>query len=263
MPQLKSRACSKSPEERAVTDWLVARPIAHRGLHDAAAGIVENTASAASAAIAGNYGIETDVQLSADGEAMIFHDDDLERLTDGHGDVRSMPAAKLKRLAYRQTADRMLTLGEYCDLIGGRVGLVVEIKSRFDGDHRLAERVITVLKSYSGHTAVMSFDPLPVALVHRGAPTLPRGIVAERRYDHPDWNSLSVGTKRSLAYMLHAVQSRPQFIAYNVNDLPAPVPALARSLFGLPVLTWTVRTDANRAQALRYADQMIFEGFRA
>jgi glycerophosphoryl diester phosphodiesterase len=244
-------------------DWLISRPIAHRGLHNAAAGTVENTASAAAAAIAGNYAIETDVQISADGEAMVFHDDDLERLTDGHGPVASKTAAELKLIPFKRTADRMMTLAEYCDLIAGRVTLVVEMKSRFDGDLRLADRVIAVLKSYAGPVAVMSFDPAPVAHVRLAGPALTRGIVAERRYDHPEWRSLTARTKRNLAYMLHATQSCPQFIAYNINDLPAPVPRLAGALFGIPVLTWTVRTDAQRARATRNADQMIFEGFRA
>ncbi|MGZ5811818.1 MAG: glycerophosphodiester phosphodiesterase family protein [Xanthobacteraceae bacterium] len=247
----------------AAPDWLTARPIAHRGLHNAASGIIENTASAATAAITGNYAIETDVQISADGEAMIFHDDELERLTEGHGPIAAKSAADLKRVAFRNTIDRMMTLGECCDLIARRTPLVVEIKSRFDGDLRLAERVAAVLKSYAGPAAVMSFDPQPVAAVRRIAPALLRGIVAEWRYNHPEWKILPAGQRRSLALMLHATYSRPQFIAYYVNDLPSPVTRIARNIFGIPLLTWTVRTDAQRATAAHYADQMIFEGFRA
>ena len=113
-------------------DWLTARPIAHRGLHDAG-GAIENTASAFRAAIAGGYGIECDIQISADGEAMVHHDDALGRLTDAAGPLVAMPAAELKRIAFKATADRMLTLGELCDLVAGRAALVIEIKSRFDG----------------------------------------------------------------------------------------------------------------------------------
>jgi glycerophosphoryl diester phosphodiesterase len=247
----------------AAPDWLTARPIAHRGLHDAAAGIIENTPSAAAAAIAGNYAIETDVQISADGEAMIFHDDDLGRLTDASGPVAAKSAAALRQLSFRATSDRMVTLGEYCDLIAGRTPLVVEIKSRFEGDTSLAARVADVLRSYAGPVAVMSFDPLPIATIRKTAPPLLRGIVAERSYSDPDWNFLTPLQRCNLTLMLHATYSRPQFIAYCVDDLPTPVPAFARRVFGLPVLTWTVRTDAQRARAARYADQMIFEGFRA
>src|SRR5262245_56772127 len=96
-------------------DWLTARPIAHRGLHDAARGVVENTASAVAAAIAGRYGIEVDLQRSGDGEAMVHHDDALGRLTDGSGALAALTAAELKAVPYRATADRMMTLGELCD----------------------------------------------------------------------------------------------------------------------------------------------------
>src|SRR5262245_48518041 len=115
-------------------DWLTARPVAHRGLHDAAADVIENTPSAFAAAIAGNYAIECDLQLAADGEAMVFHDDTLERLTEGSGRLDAMPAAALKRVAFRATADHMITLGELCELVAERATLVIEIKSRFDGD---------------------------------------------------------------------------------------------------------------------------------
>src|SRR6187455_1520764 len=97
-------------------DWLIARPVAHRGLHDAQKGIIENTPSAFAAAIAGGYGIECDLQITADGEAMVHHDEALGRLTDGSGRLDAMSAAELKRVPFRATTDRMITLGELCDL---------------------------------------------------------------------------------------------------------------------------------------------------
>ena len=243
-------------------EWLIARPVAHRGLHDAAAGIIENTPSAFAAAVAANYAIECDIQLSADGEAMVFHDRTLDRLTEGSGRLDALSAAELKRVAFRATADRMITLGELCGLAADRTALFVEIKSRFDGDLRLVKRTAEVLAKYSGRVALMSFDPAPIAALRTLAPRLPRGIVAERRYTHPEWSPLPARTKRALAYFQHALQSRPQFIAYSVNDLPSTIPWLARNLLRLPLLTWTVRTDVDRERAARYADQIIFEGFR-
>ncbi len=243
--------------------WLTARPIAHRGLHDAARGILENTASAALAAISGNYGIEADLQISADGEAMVFHDDELERLTEGNGPVREMTAAQLGRLSFKQTADRMLTLGEFCDLVAGRTALFLELKSRFDGDRRIALRAMDVLKTYTGPVALMSFDPVLIALVRRQSPGLVRGIVAQRHYRNRDWRALSPALRRACAYLWHLSASRPHFLAYNVADLPAAPVTIARAALGLPLLTWTVRSAADRAHAARYADQIIFEGFRA
>src|SRR5256714_6772169 len=158
--------------------WLTAHPVAHRGLQDAAAGVIENTASAFKAAIDGGFGIETDLQISADGEAMVHHDFTLGRLTLGSRLLAAMTAAGLKEVPFRATADRMMTLGELCDFVAGRTPLVIELKSRFDGDRRLAARTAEVLESYAGPVAVMSFDPGPVQALRDIAPGLPQGLCA-------------------------------------------------------------------------------------
>jgi glycerophosphoryl diester phosphodiesterase len=243
-------------------DWLIARPIAHRGLHDASVGVVENTASAFSAAIAGGYGIETDLQISADGEAMVQHDDALGRLTEGSGRLSDMAAAEIKRVRFKTSADRILDLGELCDLVGGRATLVLELKSHFDSDRRLVQRAADVLKNYAGPVAVMSFDPAMIEVVRWIAPHLTRGIIAERHYAHHEWDRFPAAEKRRMAFLLHANRTRPHFIAYGVKDLPAVAPLIARMIFRLPLLTWTVRNEAERRRAARWADQMIFEGIR-
>src|SRR3981189_2140324 len=140
-------------------DWLTARPIAHRGLHDAASGTIENTPSAFRAAVGAGYGIECDLQISADGEAMVHHDDALGRLTDGAGRLDTMSSAELRRVAFKGTTDRMISVGELCELVAGRVTLVIELKSGRAGDRRLALRTAQVLAGYAGPAAVMSFDP--------------------------------------------------------------------------------------------------------
>ena len=241
-------------------DWLIARPIAHRGLHDSA--VVESTASAFSAAIAGCYGMETDLQISADGEVMVHHDDALGRLTEGSGRLCDMAAVEIKRVRFKTSADRILTLGELCDLVGGRATLVLELKSHFDGDRRLVQRAADVLATYAGPVAVMSFDPAMIEVVRWIAPDLMRGIVSERHYAHHEWDRIPRSEKRRMAFLLHANRTRPQFIAYGVKDLPAAAPLIARAVFGLPLLTWTVRSDDDRRRAARWADQMIFEGIR-
>jgi glycerophosphoryl diester phosphodiesterase len=251
----------RSHAQHASSDWLTARPIAHRGLHDAAHGIVENTASAVAAAVAAGYGIEVDLQISRDGDAMVHHDDALGRLTDGSGRLADKSAADLRQVPFRATADRMMTLGELCDLVGARATLVLELKSRFDRDARLIARVVAVLASYRGPVAAMSFDPYVVAGLRRAAPHLRRGIVAERRFDHAEWRGMTSWQRRGMAHLLHAPVTRPDFVAYRVDDLPAPATRLA-SLFDMLVLTWTVRTPAQRERAAQWADQMIFEGFR-
>jgi glycerophosphoryl diester phosphodiesterase len=242
--------------------WLTARPIAHRGLHDAAGGIIENTASAFTAAIAAGYGIETDLQISADGEAMVHHDDALGRLTDGSACLADMSAAEIKRVRFKATTDRIMTLGELCDLVAGRAPLLLELKNRFDGDTRLVERVAAVLSSYGHPVGVMSFDPDIIEAIKDKAPNLPRGIIAQRHYSHREWGPLPAAAKLRMAFLLHGARTQPHFIAYAVRDLPATAPLVARYLFGLPLLTWTVRSENDRIRAARWADQMIFEGIR-
>jgi len=242
--------------------WLSARPIAHRGLHDAAAGTVENTAGAFAAAVAANYGIECDLQVSADGEAMVHHDDALGRLTEGSGRLADMSADALKAVRFKASGDRMLTLSELCELVAGRVALLLELKSRFDGDPRLAQRTAAVLRDYAGPVAAMSFDPDAVAALRELVPTLTRGIVAQRHYSQAQWPALPRRRALALAHLLHWPRTRPDFIAYAVRDLPAAAPLIARSVFGRPLLTWTVRSEDDRQRAERCADQMIFEGWR-
>jgi glycerophosphoryl diester phosphodiesterase len=240
-------------------DWLTARPVAHRGLHDAAARIIENTPSAVSAAVAAGYAIEVDLQITADAEAMVHHDEALGRLTEGDGRLDAMMAADLKGTRFKATADRMLTLGDLLDLVGGRVTLILELKSRFDRDLRLARRTAEVLRSYAGPVAAMSFDPYVVAVIQDLAPGLPRGIVAER----PNRSRGKTEPEHdTLTYLRHGFRSRPHFIAYHVRDLPAALPLLGRYVLGMPLLTWTVRTPDDRRRAARWADQIIFEGFR-
>jgi len=101
-------------------DWLTARPVAHRGLHDTSAGIIENTASSVAAAVAAGYGIEVDLQISRDGEAMVYHDDALGRLTEGDSRLDRMDAAELAAVPFKATSDRMLTLGELLELVAGK-----------------------------------------------------------------------------------------------------------------------------------------------
>jgi glycerophosphoryl diester phosphodiesterase len=107
----------------------------------------------------------------------------------------------------------------------------------------------------------MSFDPGQIAVLREIAPALPRGLVAER-HRRRDGDTLATGINRALAYAPSALHTRPQFLAYGVKDLPGAIPYVARRVLGLPLLTWTVRTDEDRKCAARWADQMIFEGFR-
>lgn len=248
--------------------WLVARPIAHRGLHDRAQGVIENSVSAMRRAVDGDFAIECDVQISADGEAMVFHDDTLERLTEREGRVDALDAAILSKIALRGGADTITPLPDYLALLAGRVPLVVEIKSAFNGDMRLAERTARIVATYSGPLALKSFDPQVMTHLrfNRGAlgiAHIPLGIVAEAHYDDDYWSFLAADEKLALEQFLHWDLTQPDFLSWSVRDLPHAIPHLLRRTLGIPVMTWTVRTPQQRDAAAKWADQVVFEGWHS
>ncbi|MCP5080839.1 MAG: glycerophosphodiester phosphodiesterase [Alphaproteobacteria bacterium] len=250
-----------APGTRRALDWLTARPVAHRGLHDMGKGIVENTQSAVQAALEGSYAIEVDLQLTADGEAMVFHDYTLERLTDGTGRVIDHTTAALKHVRFKACDDRMQTLAELLEQVAGRATLMLELKSRWKDIGPLEQRVAEVLKGYQGPASVMSFDPHSMIAMKAIAPHLVRGLVSERFEPTEEWQLMSVGQRLALRHGLQLPECDPHFLHYHVKGLPYGPTRLFRKL-GRPVLTWTVRTPAEREIAAKYADQMIFEGFR-
>ncbi len=252
----------RAPPGTGAPSWLTARPIAHRGLHDRAAGIPENTLAAARAAVARGFAIVCAVQRTADGEAVLFHDFALGRLTERSEPVASLTAAELARLAVAGTDETITPLPAFLAAIGGAVPLVVEIKSRFDGDLALTRRVAEVASGYDGPLALKSFDPRVVAALRALVPErIPRGIVAESSQDDPAYAALPESERRALANLLHLEETRPDFLSWRVDDLPCAATYLGRLLGHLPVMAWTVRNPDQRARAEAHADQMVFEGF--
>jgi glycerophosphoryl diester phosphodiesterase len=243
--------------------FLTARPIAHRGLHGLVAGVVENLPAAFDAAIAGNYAIECDVQPTADGDAIVFHDGTLERLTTTSGRVDQRTAAELQSITFKTTAYRMITLSGLFAQVAGRVPLVVEIKSEFDGKLALTKRVAELAAAYSGPLALMSFDPAPIAWLKAHAPGLVRGIVAESHYEGSHWARMPVAMRRDLAALAHFPDTDPHFLSWRVADLPSAATERYRGSLARPVICWTVRTDDERLIAAQHADQVTFEGYLA
>ena len=207
-----------SPQLREF-DWLVARPIAHRGLHSKSKGIIENTSSAFEAAIKGDYAIECDVQLTADGEAIVFHDDDLDRLTEAKGPVKASTAKELKKVKLKATSDRMQTLAELLEQVDGRATLVIELKSLWDDNSALAKRALQVLESYDGPYCLMSFDPDIIASLRELSPHTVRGIVADRTTD-PYYNTLPLAKRYSMRTFAHLAETQPHFVSYYWRELP-------------------------------------------
>lgn len=243
--------------------WLCARPIAHRGLHAERHGVVENSLAAAEAAIAANYAIECDVGLTRDGEAAVFHDETLERLTPVAANLRDLSADEITAIGFRGGEGRIPLLGDLLGTVAGRVPLLVEIKSRFDADQRLARRVAAVIADYRGPLALQTFDPMVLAEMRALQTGRPLGLIGEARYDGPDWIGLPAAVRQQLATISDTPQTRPDFLAWNVADLPHPTVDWWRRTRDLPLLVWTVRTPQQAEHTRRLADQIIFEGFSA
>jgi glycerophosphoryl diester phosphodiesterase len=238
-------------------------PIAHRGLHNAKKGIIENTAPAFEAAIAKGYGIECDVRPAALSLPVVFHDETLNRLIDSRGPIAKVKARELKALSHRVGGAPILTFAELLDLVEERVPLLVEIKSEWEPpDNGFVSEVAGLASAYKGPMALMSFDPAVMASVKKRAPNVARGIVSGR-YAGNGWWMRRIGRKRAagLRNLLESGPVAPHFYAYEVNALPTPVTEYARKVDGVPLFTWTVRTAKQRRIARDWADAMIFEGF--
>jgi glycerophosphoryl diester phosphodiesterase len=238
-------------------------PIAHRGLHDRAGGIVENSRAAAEAAVAAGYGIEIDIQMSADGEAMVFHDTELLRLTDAPGLIRDYTADALGRVALKDGGEGVPNLAEFLALVDGRAPLLIEIKDQ-DGAlgpdvGPLERRVAELLRRYAGEAALMSFNPHSVAVFAEAAPDRPRGLTT-CAFDKADW-SLPDYRRAELAALLDAERTGAAFVSHDRRDLDNPAVTRLKAE-GMPILTWTVRSPAEEAEARRVADNITFEGYR-
>ncbi len=242
-------------------DWLI-QPIAHRGLHDATKGIIENTPSAFQTAIDAGYGVEVDVQEAGDGEAIVFHDITLERLTNGKGRVLSHSSAELKRIRFKETSDAIQTLPELLDQISGRVPLLVEIKSDWRTHGSFEQHLAKLVRAYDGNVAVQSFDPYAIRAFAQAASEVPRGLIAGPFLNPHFWGHLSLWKRLYMRHLLSAFIAKPHFVAYDIAALPSVAPWIWRRVLKRPLLTWTIRSEAQRLHAEHEADAMIFEGFR-
>lgn len=237
------------------------RPIAHRGLHDAARGIIENSGPAFAAAIAKSYGIECDLRPAADGTPIVFHDETLSRLSDAPGSISDYLPTALTRLTYRGTSAPIMTLADLMAQVAGRVPLLVEVKSEWaPPDNRFIDAIAQLAQSYGGPIALMSFDPAVMVALKSAAPAIPRGIVSGR-YQGDGWWADKIDPERAfrLSHFLESAPVEPDFFAYHVEALPTPVTRFAREGLSIPLFAWTVRTPCHVEVARSWADAPIFE----
>lgn len=242
---------------------IFARPVAHRGFHDADNGIIENTPSAVQRGMECGFGIEVDVQETADGEALVFHDYTLDRLVEGSGKVIDQTSKSLAQLHMKTGTDRLWLLQDLFDLVDGKTPLVIEIKSllRRDAQGDFVRRVTEQVAAYDGPACIKSFDPDMLSIAKSHKPSVLRGVVADGATPGPNYVRHSRVDRFILRHLLHYPRTGPHFVSYGVKDLPKPATSLLRSMFKVPVMCWTVRTREQRMIAARYADQIVFEGF--
>lgn len=232
---------------------LLAAPIAHRGLWGQ--GRPENSLAAAHAAARAGYGIEADLQMSADGRAMVFHDDRLGRLTPERGPLRERSAAELAAIPLKGGAEAIPTLDALLEVVAGRAPLLLEVKDQDGGlgpgIGALEAAVAEAVRGYDGHVAWMSFNPHSVAAL---PPSRPRGLVA-CAYAAEEWPDLPEGRRAALRD-LEGLEAA-DFVSHDRRDL-----ARAAGLVGdRPLLAWTVRSAEEGTEARRYAHQITFEGY--
>lgn len=240
-------------------------PLAHRGYHDAARRNPENALSAFQAAIEAGYGIELDVQLTADGQAMVFHDDTLDRMTAKAGPIRDHTAAELGIIRLQNSDDLIPSLPQVLALVAGKVPLLIEIKELLDTmqdtSGRLETAVAKALESYTGPVAVMSFNPHCMAHMARLAPNIPRGITTED-YDPQNCAPIPPDVCATLRGIPDYDRTESSFISHKASDLDRPRVVELKSQ-GAKVLCWTIRSREAEAKARHIADNITFEGYPA
>lgn len=237
-------------------------PIAHRALHDASKGVYENCRSAIIAAIEHGYAIEIDLQLSADGRAMVFHDDTLDRLTDKHGDVSDYTAAELTQIKVGSGQDVIEPLEDVLRLVDGRVPLLIELKDQSrqlsQTDGRLEQATIDALSLYEGAVAVMSFNPHMIATMAKLSPDLPLGLTTGSFMD-PTWG-IDAERIEHLSQIADFDPTRYSFVSHFALELAAPCIQMLKDQ-GTAIFTWTIRSPEAEAVARQTVDNITFEGY--
>ncbi len=242
-----------------------ARPITHRALHDRKAGRVENSLKSVQAALDAGYGIEMDVQLTADGQAMVFHDDMLDRLTVESGPVRDCTRAALEAIPLIDDGGTIPALETVLALVAGRVPLLIEIKDQDGGMGPnvgpLEEATCKALHGYAGDVALMSFNPHSVAACADLAPDIPRGLVTSA-YDPQFWPEVPAHVRDRLRDIPDYDRVGACFISHEATDLDRPRVAALKAQ-GAQILCWTIRSAKAEAEARHIVDNVTFEGYLA
>jgi len=244
-----------NPRRRRMKPWR-GTVFAHRGLHNSA-GVVENTLEAFDAACRAGCGMELDIQFSRDNEIVVYHDDDLKRLT---GDPRRVSACTLDELKALPLGGvesaRIPTLREVLEVVNGRTPILIELKNG-KNNVRLCRALMAQIKDYSGPCLVESFNPLIVGWFRKNAPEVIRGQLVCPMKDYlPQANRAAAFCMAGL--LLNCI-GRPDFVAYDAVTRRFFSPHFQRFVFHTPMAAWTVRTEAMKALIEKRGEMSIFE----
>ncbi len=241
-------------------DHLYSPPIAHRGLWSPQ-GVPANSLGAFHAACAGGYAIELDVHLSADGEAMVFHDSLLAPMTGRPGRIADYTAADLGQMRLLGTQETIPPLAEVLTLVGHRAMVHIELKTPYGEVGPLERRVCEVLIDHNGPTCVIGFNPYSHAWFAENHPQILRGLDSYNYANGRD-RHLAPEKRRAFSRLDHVALAKPHFLALSLDMLPSK-PAARMRAGGMPIIAWTVRKPAEWAAVSQYCDNLIFEGFAA
>jgi glycerophosphoryl diester phosphodiesterase len=237
-------------------EWLTVWRFAHRGLHGS--GLPENSLGAFSAAADAGYAIELDVQLCADDQLVVFHDENTRRMTGRKLVLADTNYTELSELKLDQTGYGIPVLSDVLRLINGRVPLLIEVKTYYRIE-RVGQALMKAVESYQGSYAVQSFDPRLLNWLKKHAPQVTRGILGGRLSGLDRLNPIQ---RIAVSKLLLSWYNRPHFIAYNIRDLPCTAVTFWKAVLSVPVLAWTIKSEADYKKAADLGVNIIFESIR-
>lgn len=245
-------------------DFLI-KPIAHRALHDVTDGRPENSRAAIKAAISAGYAIEIDLQLSRDGQAMVFHDETLDRLTMETGPINQRSSTELSHIPLRGGRENIPSLKQVLKLVAGKVPLLIELKDQQGElgptDGKLEQATAQALADYDGPVALMSFNPNSVIVMARLLPNVPRGITTSS-FDPAEWQPIAPAVCDRLREIPDYDHAKACFISHEAQDLTRPRVADLRNQ-GASILCWTITSPDAEAKAREHAHNITFEQYLA
>lgn len=234
--------------------WLTDKYVAHRGLFDNIT-LPENSLPAFENAVKNNFAIEMDVQMTKDGVLVVFHDDEMSRMTSLKGDIREKSYDEIKDACLLGTQHKIPTFEQFLECINGRTQLVIEIKTH-KNIGTVEQKVLDVLSGYTGEYCIESFNPLIVRWFKVHAPNIVRGQLSYDFKDAP-FGRLK---KRMLSNLWLCKWNGSQFIAFDEQSV-AENKAVARYRKKIPVICWTVKSQQRLDFLEQYCDNVIFDSF--